>query len=77
MKCLCKHRGVMEVQKLGSRRRWVINTTLRTLYLRERHATLCIAGQVDPRAGLDDAKNLVPSGIPSPECTAHSESLSI
>ena len=32
---------------------WVINVTLRPLYLRERPGTHCIGGWVGPRTGLD------------------------
>ena len=77
MKCLCRDRGAVEVQQLGSRRRLMISTTPRTLYPRKRPATPCIAGRVAPRAGLDDTKNLVYSGIPSPECPAYNESLCV
>jgi hypothetical protein len=39
---------------LGARRRWVVSTTPRPLYPRERPSTHCTGGWVSPRAGLDD-----------------------
>jgi hypothetical protein len=39
--------------KLGARRWWVVSTTPRPLYPRERPGTHCTGGWVGPRAGLD------------------------
>jgi hypothetical protein len=38
---------------LGTRRGWVVSTTPRPLYTRERPGTHCTGGWVGPRAGLD------------------------
>jgi hypothetical protein len=38
---------------LGTRRGWVVSTTPRPLYPRERPGTHCTVGWVGPRAGLD------------------------
>jgi hypothetical protein len=38
---------------LGARRGWVVSTTPRSLYARERPGTHCTAGWVGLRAGLD------------------------
>jgi hypothetical protein len=38
---------------LGATRGWVVSTTLRPLYPRERPGTHCTGGWVGPRAGLD------------------------
>jgi hypothetical protein len=38
---------------LGTRSGWVVNTTPRPLYHREKPGTHCTGGWVDPRAGLD------------------------
>jgi hypothetical protein len=37
----------------GARRWWVVSTTPRPLYLRERPGTHCTGGWLSPRAGLD------------------------
>jgi hypothetical protein len=39
---------------LGARRGWVVSTTPRPLYHRERPGTHCTGGWVGPRAGLDE-----------------------
>jgi hypothetical protein len=39
---------------------WVVKATTRPIYPRERPGTNCIGGWVGPRAGLDNAENLVP-----------------
>jgi hypothetical protein len=52
---------------LGARRGWVISATLQPPYSLKRLGTYCMGGWVDPRAGLDGCKNLVPTGIPSPD----------
>jgi hypothetical protein len=38
---------------LGARRDWVVSTTPRSLYSRERPGTHCIGSWVGPRANLD------------------------
>jgi hypothetical protein len=38
---------------LGARRGWVVSTTPRPLYPRERPGTHCTGGWVGPRVGLD------------------------
>jgi hypothetical protein len=38
---------------LGARWGWVVSTTPRPLYLRERPGTHCAGGWMGPRAGLD------------------------
>jgi hypothetical protein len=53
----------------------VVSTTPRPLYPRERPGTHRIAGWVGPRAGLENAKKLAPTGIRSPDRPARSESL--
>jgi hypothetical protein len=45
----------------------MVSTTLRPLYPRERLSTHCTGGWVDPRAGLDCAKNFAPTGIRFPD----------
>jgi hypothetical protein len=49
---------------LGYRRWWVVSTTLRPLYPRERPDTYCTGGWVGPRVWTC-AKNLAPTGIRS------------
>jgi hypothetical protein len=41
------------ILNLSARRGWVVSTTPRPLYLRERPGTHCTGGWVGPRAGLD------------------------
>ena len=53
----------------------VVSATPRPLHRREKPGTHCIGGWVGPRAGLDDAENLAPTGILSPDRPARSESL--
>jgi hypothetical protein len=49
-----RRRGIALLNlNLGVRRRWVVSTTPRPLYPRERPGTHCTAGWVVPRAGLD------------------------
>jgi hypothetical protein len=49
---------------LGARRGWVISTTPRPLYPRERHGTHYTGGWVGPRAGLDGCgKSRPPPGF--------------
>ena len=50
---------------------WVVNATLRQLYLRERDGTHCLEGWISLRACLE---NLTPTGIQSPDRPACSES---
>jgi hypothetical protein len=59
----------------GNRRRWVVSTTLRPLYPRERPGTHCIEGWMGLGAGLDGTEILAPTGIESPDSPAHSDSL--
>ena len=54
---------------------WVVNATHRPLYPRQRPGTHCTRDWVGPRAGLGGAENLSPTGIPSPDRPACSESL--
>ena len=55
---------------------WVVNATLRPLYLRERPVTSCIGCWVGPRAGLEGCGKSRPSpGIRSPCRPTRSESL--
>ena len=42
----------------GTRRRWVVNTTLRPLYPQQRLGTLCTGGWVGLGADLDGTENL-------------------
>ena len=73
-------RGGVEVQlysffNLGARWGWVVNAMPRPLYPREGPGTHCIGGWVDPRAGLEGAEYLAPTGIRFPDRPARSESL--
>jgi hypothetical protein len=45
---------------LSARRGWVVSTTPRPLYPRERPGTHCTGGRVGPRAGLDVCKKYCP-----------------
>src|SRR5215510_3274133 len=45
---------------LGARRGWVLSTTPRPLYPRERSGTHCTGGWVGPRAGLDVCEKSCP-----------------
>jgi hypothetical protein len=61
---------------LGARRGWVVSTTPRPLYPRERPGTHCAGGWVGPRTGLDVCeKSRPPTGIRSPDRPARSQSL--
>jgi hypothetical protein len=53
---------------LGARRGWVVSTTSRPLYPRERPGTHCTGGWVGPRAGLDVSEKSRPQrdSIPGP-----------
>jgi hypothetical protein len=53
---------------LGARRGWVVSTTPRSLYPRERTGTHCTGGWVSPRAGLDVCEKSRPhrDSIPGP-----------
>jgi hypothetical protein len=55
---------------LGARRGWVVSTTPRPFYPRERPGTHCIGGPV-----WTYAKNLAPTGIRSPDRPARGQSL--
>jgi hypothetical protein len=47
-------RGIaLPFRDLGARRGWVVSTTPRPLYPRERPGTHCTGGWVGPTAGLD------------------------
>jgi hypothetical protein len=49
---------------LDTRREWMVNTTPRPLYPRERPGVQCTGGWVGPRAGLDVCKkNSLPTGF--------------
>jgi hypothetical protein len=48
---------------LGTRRMWVVSTTPRPLYLRERPGTHCTGGWVGPRAGRDVCEKFRPAEI--------------
>jgi len=48
---------------LGARWGWVVNATLRPLYLRARPDSRSIGGWVGPRALLNGAENLIPAGV--------------
>jgi hypothetical protein len=48
-----RSRGITLLFNLSARWEWVINTTPRPLYPRERPGTHCTGGWVDLRAGLD------------------------
>ena len=54
---------------------WMVSTTPRPLYPRERPGTHCTVGWVGPRAGLDGCGKFPPTGIRSPDLPACSESL--
>jgi hypothetical protein len=53
---------------LGTRRGWVVSTTSRPLYLRERPGTHCTGGWVGTRAGMDVCETSRPhwDSIPGP-----------
>ena len=48
---------------LSARWGWVVNASPRPLYTREWPGTHCTGGWVDPRAGLEGAENLAPTGF--------------
>jgi hypothetical protein len=57
------------IRDLGARREWVVSTTPRSLYTRERAVTHGTGGWVGPRAGWTCARNLPP---PQPRiCTSY------
>jgi hypothetical protein len=58
-----------------TRSRWVVRTTLRQLYSRERQDTHCTGGCVGLEVGLDCMESLAPTGIRSPNRLARSELL--
>jgi hypothetical protein len=69
-------RGIaLLILDLGARREWVVSTTPRPLYPRERPGTDCTGGWVLPRAGLDVCEKSCPTGIRSPHRPARRESL--
>jgi hypothetical protein len=55
---------------LGARRGWVVSTTPRPLYPRERPCTYCTGGWVGPRAGLNVCEKSRPyrDSIPGLSC---------
>ena len=53
--------------------RWVVNTTPRPFYPRERPGTHCIGGWVGTEPVWMGAEKLAPTGIRSPDRQAHSE----
>ena len=54
---------------------WLVSSTARPLYPRERPGTRCTGGWVDPRAGLDGCGKSRPTWFRSPDRPARSESL--
>jgi hypothetical protein len=61
---------------LSARRGWVVSTTPRPLYPRERPGTHCTGGWMGLRTGLDVCENSrPPTGIRSPDRPASSQSL--
>ena len=54
---------------------WVVNATPRPLYPRETPGTHFIGRWVGPRASLEGAENLSPTGIRSPDRPARTELL--
>src|SRR5215469_4623858 len=59
-------RGIaLLILNLSTRRGWVVSTTPRPLYPRERPGTHCRGGWVGPRDGLDMSENSRPTGIRS------------
>jgi hypothetical protein len=69
-------RGIaLPFHDLGARRGWVVSTTPRPLYPRERLGTQCTGGWVGPSAGLDVCENRTPTRIRSPDRPARSQSL--
>jgi hypothetical protein len=59
-------RGTSLLLNLGAIRGWVVTTTPRPLYPRERPGTHCTGGWVVLRAGLDVCKKSLPHSIPGP-----------
>jgi hypothetical protein len=59
---------VLLILDLGASRGWVVSTTPRPLYPRERPGTLYTGGWVGPRAGLDVCEKSHPQrdSIPGP-----------
>jgi hypothetical protein len=52
-------RGIaLSIRDLGAKMGWVVSTTPRPFYPRERPGTHCTGGWVGPRAGLDVCKKL-------------------
>jgi hypothetical protein len=54
---------------------WVVNATAPPFYLRKKRGTHCIRGWVCPGPVWTGAENLIPTGIPSSDRPARSESL--
>jgi hypothetical protein len=63
-----QRRGRVIALHLGAGRGWVVSTTPRPLYPRERPGTHCTGGWVGPRAGLDVFEKSLPyrDSIPGP-----------
>jgi hypothetical protein len=69
-------RGIaLLILDLGARRGWVVSTTPRPLYPRERPGTQYTEGWVGPRAGLDMCEKSRPHRIRSPDRPARFLSL--
>jgi hypothetical protein len=64
--CIILH--ALPLRDFDARRGWVVSTTPRPLYPRERHGTHCTGGWVGPRAGLDVCEKSRPQwdSIPGP-----------
>jgi hypothetical protein len=61
-------RGIaLLILNLGTRREWVVGTTPRPLYPRERPGTHCTGDWVGSRAGLDRCEKSLPTGIRFPD----------
>jgi hypothetical protein len=77
-------RGGIEIQRysivllildLGARRRWVVSTTPRPLYPREKPGTQCTGGWVSLRAGLNVCEKSRPHRVSIPGPSSRSQSL--
>jgi hypothetical protein len=69
-------RGVaLLILNLGARRGWVVSTTPRPIYPRERPGTHCTGDWVGPRAGLDVCEKSRPHRDSVPDRPSRSQSL--
>jgi hypothetical protein len=69
-------RGIaLHILDLGAWRGWVVSTTPRPLYPRERPVPIIQEAGWAPGPVWTCAENLAPTGIRSPDCPAHSQSL--